>query len=347
MDDTDRDLMIRTVIGEAGNQAAIGQGGVAHVIRNRLATGKWGNNVADVVLAKNQFEPWQTRSKELMGISRNDPRYIAAGRIVDGVMSGQAPDPTGGATHFANVQTVKDRNGGTVGNHGWISNANLTTNIGDHSFFAPEGRVSPDPAAMAYADTKASPSMSDSPIQAILAALMQKSGGSNPSAQPAGQSGAQPSYWQSGFGGYNAQSPMRGILGRFLANGFMGNGWHAGPVQTPQGWLQGAGQTPAPAMTPQPAPASPGAPDDPLAPSSQTQPDPVPMPTPRPSDADLGLTSQAPAAAAASAPSPSIYDATKPTGYDDTLRSSDLANMNLGSMADGGSSNLASLLGLV
>lgn len=217
LDPIDRDMMIRTVLGEARNQAPVGQAAVAHVILNRVKSPKFaGDTPTDVVLAKGQFEPWQTRRSELLRIPTSDPAYQRAARIVDAVASG-APDPTGGATNFANVQTVRDRNGGTVGNHTWINPANATATIGAHTFFAPAGRVAstegepfayaPDttpakaPALDAISSATKGTSMADDtdPLAAFKKML-------------ADHATAQQQMQQ-------AQNPLRGILGRALHHG--------------------------------------------------------------------------------------------------------------------------------
>lgn len=137
MDATDRDFLIRTVIGEAGREPDVGQAAVAHVILNRLSTGKWGDTARDVVLAKNQFEPWMTRAGELMSIAPASPQYRRAAQIVDGVLTGQVEDPTGGATHFLNPDIVRQRRGGSLPE--WAQGDGLQ--IGQHAFYAPNGPV--------------------------------------------------------------------------------------------------------------------------------------------------------------------------------------------------------------
>jgi conjugal transfer mating pair stabilization protein TraG len=137
----DRDLIIRTVIGEAGNQGPQGQAAVAHVIANRVAAGTYGKTPAAVVLAPNQFEPWSTRSKELQAIDPKSAAYQNVGDIVDMSQSGDIPDPTGGATHFLNPDIVRQRRGGTLPN--WAQQPTAT--IGEHQFFAPNGRIGVDP----------------------------------------------------------------------------------------------------------------------------------------------------------------------------------------------------------
>jgi hypothetical protein len=128
----DRDLMIRTVIGEAGNQPPDGQAAVAHVILNRVNDGGYGGSTpSDVVLAPNQFEPWQTRASELSNISPTSGAYQSAANIVDGVISGNIKDPTDGATHFLNADVVRQRRGGSLPS--WASGGGQK--IGDHTFY--------------------------------------------------------------------------------------------------------------------------------------------------------------------------------------------------------------------
>lgn len=127
----DRDLIVRTVIGEAANEPVQGQAAVAHVIFNRLNAGEWGKTPSDVVLAKGQFEPWQVRSRELLAIDPASPEYKNAARVVDSVVSRETPDPTGGATYFLQPDIVRARRGGTLPS--WASGKNKQ--IGAHTFY--------------------------------------------------------------------------------------------------------------------------------------------------------------------------------------------------------------------
>lgn len=132
----DRDMMVRTILGEAAQEGPRGQAAVAHVILNRVHAGDYGKTPSDVVLAKGQFEPWSTKSSQLMAIKPDSPAYQEAGDIVDMVAGGDIPDPTGGATHFLNPAIVRARRGGTLPD--WAQQPVAT--IGNHQFFAPEGR---------------------------------------------------------------------------------------------------------------------------------------------------------------------------------------------------------------
>jgi hypothetical protein len=51
-------------------------------------------------LSPGQFEPWSSKADELMGYTPNSAQYKKAASIVDGIISGQIQDPTGGATKF-------------------------------------------------------------------------------------------------------------------------------------------------------------------------------------------------------------------------------------------------------
>ena len=131
----DRDIMIRTVIGEAWHglpsrrQPPLGMRAVAHVIVNRARDGRFGGRtLAAVCLAKYQFEPWIARGKALMRIHRTSDAYRSVARIVDAVLAGDA-DPTAGALFFLNPITVKKRRGGTLPR--WAVGATLTVAAAD------------------------------------------------------------------------------------------------------------------------------------------------------------------------------------------------------------------------
>ena len=158
----DRDLVIRTLIGEAAREPIEGQAAVVGVIRNRMNEGRYGGKTAaDVVLAPKQFEPWQTRRSELLSYSPDSPVYKRAASVVDGVFGGQIPDYSGGATHFLNPDIVMQRRGGSL--PAWANGE--TARIGGHAFFRPANgggraggaRVAAiDPSAIQWDDEPAS-----------------------------------------------------------------------------------------------------------------------------------------------------------------------------------------------
>jgi hypothetical protein len=133
IDPTDRDYLIRTVIGEAGNQPFDGKVGVAAVVLNRLNSGGYGDSIPGVVLAPKQFEPWSTRRGELLNYAPDKtPGWGDAAKAVDAALSGN--DPTNGATHFANVATVAQRGDPAGRQGGWLTKMDNVTQIGAHTF---------------------------------------------------------------------------------------------------------------------------------------------------------------------------------------------------------------------
>jgi hypothetical protein len=133
----EEDQAVRTVIGEAGGESPAGQQAVAATIKNRAKAG--GQSVTDVIFTPNAYEPWnnpETRKK----LEAIDPASEQYQRIlttaVRPIMSGEAADPTGGATHFVNPALQK-----SLGRDmpGWAT-GNRTT-IGNHEFYYPGYRA--------------------------------------------------------------------------------------------------------------------------------------------------------------------------------------------------------------
>jgi len=143
----DRDYLIRTVAFEAPNEPAVGKAAVAHVVLNRKKSGRWGDDIKKIVTQPWQFEPWMTRREEIEKLTPDDPRYRKAARITDGVLDGDIPDPTSGATHFLNATIVRQRRGGSLPR--WAQGEGLV--IGRHTFYSPaEAGVRMGQASLAF-----------------------------------------------------------------------------------------------------------------------------------------------------------------------------------------------------
>lgn len=123
-----RDLLIRTIIGEAAAEPFTGQQAVANVVLNRLSAGRYGDSVEDVIFAKSQFEPWSTRRDELMAIPQTDDAYRTADMAVEAALQG---DVTGGATHFFAPGVMEGR-GGAPAWYTKTANNGTWRNIGGH-----------------------------------------------------------------------------------------------------------------------------------------------------------------------------------------------------------------------
>jgi spore germination cell wall hydrolase CwlJ-like protein len=112
MDPHDRDLMIRTIAGEASGEPPLGQAAVAHTIFNRAAAGGYGDGIAGVVQAPvkpgssyHQYSVWNApgmpdSSAIVRNLKPSDPTYARIGDIVDQAHAGEIPDLTNGATHY-------------------------------------------------------------------------------------------------------------------------------------------------------------------------------------------------------------------------------------------------------
>lgn len=98
----DRDILIKTMLGEAGGEGEEGLAAVAHVIKNRAMDKRWSGNLREVALQDKQFSTWNK------GAGGNNPdrykpgtpAYERAARVLDIVLAGKHVDPTGGATHY-------------------------------------------------------------------------------------------------------------------------------------------------------------------------------------------------------------------------------------------------------
>jgi hypothetical protein len=248
----DRDLAIRTMLAESASPE--GRGAVAEVILNRLQSGRWGKSLRDVVLAKNQFEPWNPGSgNDPRRFDASSPEYQEAALIFDATQRGALPKLTGGATHFYApvAQKALGRN-----DPGWAKSPTTPLRIGGHQFYAPEGKVNYDPSAFDSVSRSQNPTQEPVPDQHKWAPPM-------PSTQPPVPD--QHKFAPPGTpfspkpGELNARAPTGNLLGRMMG----------GDASRPmQGWADvfaGAGpQSPlafrALSYAMQPSPAGSGGP---------------------------------------------------------------------------------------
>lgn len=136
-----RDLVIRTAIGEAGGEPELGQEAVVHVIKNRVAAGDMGRGVRGVIMAPKQFSVWNSGDPAgdvARGAAPGSAQYEAVGAIVDRVFNGESADPTNGAKHYANPRTADK-----VNVEGWIKEKAAVgkVEIGNHIFVGGAGAV--------------------------------------------------------------------------------------------------------------------------------------------------------------------------------------------------------------
>lgn len=133
--DKDRDILARTLWGEARGDGLTGQIAVAWTIRNRVFDGKdkswWSEGYAGVCLKPYQFICWNKSDPNylyLTGVTVIPARELAqAFKAADLVNTGDEPDPTGGATHYYATTMPKAP--------AWAAKAKQTLKQGHHVFF--------------------------------------------------------------------------------------------------------------------------------------------------------------------------------------------------------------------
>ncbi|WP_350649525.1 cell wall hydrolase [Pseudomonas sp. HY13-MNA-CIBAN-0226] len=131
----DRDILARTLWGEARGESLAGQIAVAWTIRNRVFDGKarswWGEGYSGVCQKPYQFSCWNKSDPNyvfLIGIKQIVFRELAQARIAaDQVIDGKVDDPTGGATHYHATTMPKAP--------AWALKAKQTLKLGRHVFF--------------------------------------------------------------------------------------------------------------------------------------------------------------------------------------------------------------------
>ena len=131
----DRDILARTLWGEARGESQAGMEACAWTIRNRVFDGRakswWGEGYAGVCQKPYQFSCWNANdpnSPYLKGAKPIPPgEYKKALAVAIAVMSGALPDPTGGATHYYATSMPKAP--------AWAKGATLTLSLGQHRFY--------------------------------------------------------------------------------------------------------------------------------------------------------------------------------------------------------------------
>lgn len=135
----DIDVLARTIWGEARGEGRMGQVAVGWSIRNRVEMdlrhdGKpdwWGEGYPGVCQAKWQFSCWNPGDPNYPYLSGKLPipaiEFATVKDVACAVISGTAPDPTGGATHYYATSMPKPP--------AWAPLAKRTCKIGRHVFF--------------------------------------------------------------------------------------------------------------------------------------------------------------------------------------------------------------------
>ena len=99
--DYQKDILIRTALGEARGEGVDGMADVIQVVFNRANSGKFPSDPAKVALQDKQFSTWNSGEggNNPQKISANSKIYKTAAQALEAVMGGR-PDPTGGALYY-------------------------------------------------------------------------------------------------------------------------------------------------------------------------------------------------------------------------------------------------------
>lgn len=102
----DEEVLVRTLLGEGRSGGVEGMTDIASVIMNRLATGKHGNTIEDVVKRPYQFSAWNaelpgfaadSNYNAMMGFQEGSPEWNQA---LEAINAAQQGDTVGGAMHY-------------------------------------------------------------------------------------------------------------------------------------------------------------------------------------------------------------------------------------------------------
>lgn len=158
LSDYQRDVLVRTMLGEARGEGVEGMADVAQVILNRANSGQYPSDPASVALQPYQFSAWNKGEggNNPQQFKKSDPIYRQAEQALNAVLSGSRPDYTGGALYY-HTPAVSPKWSSSVNQYG-------TINRNGHVFYpshpAPPGSL-PDTAVATLLDVKrpVSPSM--------------------------------------------------------------------------------------------------------------------------------------------------------------------------------------------
>lgn len=127
--DRDVDAMTRMLAGEAIGEGPQGMAAAGHVALTRLKKGWNGaRSISDVIYQPHQFTAMSR--PDVQALTPDSPTYQQARQVALGVLSGQLPDPTGGAVNYLNPE-LQAHNGAAL--PAWAQGPGQR--IGRHVFF--------------------------------------------------------------------------------------------------------------------------------------------------------------------------------------------------------------------
>ncbi|MDG2528183.1 cell wall hydrolase [Caulobacter endophyticus] len=137
-----REAIARVTVAEAANQGDSGLLAVVCTILNRLADGRWGRSVDQVLNARAQFEPVLRAGGDWRALPAASPVQRArVDTLVNLVLEGRVPDPTGKALYFQNPRIVAARAAAGQVSPRLVHFGGRAPSavIGDHAFYVETG----------------------------------------------------------------------------------------------------------------------------------------------------------------------------------------------------------------
>jgi N-acetylmuramoyl-L-alanine amidase len=129
---SDREIIARTIYGEARGEPDEGKLAIANVIMNRAASGVkwWGDSPRSICLAPWQFSCWNRNDPNrtvILSVTPQDEVYAFCLGLADQFVSRALVDNTGGATNYYSKELPVPP--------AWADDRTPTAEIGNHIFF--------------------------------------------------------------------------------------------------------------------------------------------------------------------------------------------------------------------
>lgn len=153
-----REAITRVAVAEAANQGDAGLLAVVYTILNRLADGRWGRSLDQVLNARAQFEPVLRAGGDWRALPPARPVQRArVDTLLNLALEGRAPDPTGGALYFQNPAIVAARAAAGEVSPTLVHFGGRTPSavIGDHAFYPAARRTASARGGVAPAEPEA------------------------------------------------------------------------------------------------------------------------------------------------------------------------------------------------
>lgn len=124
------EVAARTLCQEVRGEPLEAQQAVAYVLKNRLASRRWGNSLASVCLWPYQFSGWRSQDPNFAYACSlpDDDATLSHMRSVLQTALDSKTDPTGGAMFYYNPSIV-------VQPPAWAKDAELVGKIGHQNFY--------------------------------------------------------------------------------------------------------------------------------------------------------------------------------------------------------------------